>query len=40
MQIFILINSYDEMLNDEGYLYCVSTSEDLYKSCMKSEIVC
>lgn len=25
------IDSYDEMLNDEGWLYCISTSEDSYK---------
>ena len=25
------VDSYDEMLNDEGCLYCISTSEDSYK---------
>lgn len=25
------IDSYDKMLNDEGCLYCISTSEDSYK---------
>lgn len=25
------IDSYDKMMDDEGYLYCVSTSEESYK---------
>ncbi|MDE5824762.1 MAG: hypothetical protein K2H91_08810, partial [Lachnospiraceae bacterium] len=25
-----IIDSYDKVIDDEGYLYCVSTSEDSY----------
>lgn len=26
-----IIDSYDKVIDDEGYLYCVSTSEDSYR---------
>ena len=26
-----IIDSYDKIIDDEGYLYCVSTSEESYK---------
>lgn len=30
-----IIDNYDKMIDDEGYLYCVSTSEDSYDQLYK-----